>query len=68
MRLAERQWGVLAWAQLLRCGVGKATVSAWVAASRLHRIYPGVYAVGHRVLSVEGRLAASVLHAGPGQP
>jgi hypothetical protein len=32
----------------------------------LHRIYPGVYAVGHKALSTEGRLLAAILYAGPG--
>lgn len=35
-------------------------------AGRLHRVFDGVYAVGHRSLSSEGRLAAALLHAGPG--
>jgi hypothetical protein len=33
---------------------------------RLYRLYCGVYAVGHRALSVEGRLAAALFYAGPG--
>lgn len=64
--LAERQWGVVAWRQLTDCGLGKATVSRWVSAGRLHRIHPGVYAVGHRELRDEGWLAAALLYAGPG--
>lgn len=64
--LAGRQWGVVARTQLERAGVGRMTVSRWLQDGHLHRLYPGVYAVGHRALSVEGRLAASLLHAGPG--
>ena len=33
---------------------------------RLHRIHRGVYAVGHPVLTVDGRRMAAVLAAGPG--
>jgi predicted transcriptional regulator of viral defense system len=32
----------------------------------LHRLHPGVYAVGHAALSTEARLAAALLYAGPG--
>ncbi len=42
------------------------TVSRWLQDGHLHRLYPGVYAVGHRALSIEGRLAAALFHAGPG--
>jgi hypothetical protein len=33
---------------------------------RLQRIHPGVYALGHRALRIEGRLAAALLYAGRG--
>jgi len=33
---------------------------------RLHRIHPGVYAVGHPGLGLEGRLVAALFYAGPG--
>ena len=66
LRLAERQWGVVARWQLTQCGVGGSAISRWVAAGRLHRVYPGVYAVGHRAISTEGRLLAAVLYAGRG--
>jgi hypothetical protein len=41
-------------------------VSRWIAAGRLHRVYPGVYALGHRKLRDEGQLAAALLYAGHG--
>jgi hypothetical protein len=66
LRLADRQWGVIARWQLERCGVSGSAISRWVASGRLHRIYPGVYAVGHRAISIEGRLLAAVLYAGRG--
>ncbi|MEK6327412.1 MAG: type IV toxin-antitoxin system AbiEi family antitoxin domain-containing protein [Actinomycetota bacterium] len=65
-RCAGRQRGVISWGQLVRCGLGKATIGRWVAAGRLHRVHPGVYAVGHRALSTEGGLMAALLYAGPG--
>jgi very-short-patch-repair endonuclease len=66
VRLAESQWGVIARWQLLRCGVSVAAIARWVAASRLHRIHPTVYAVGHRAFCLEGELLAAILYAGPG--
>lgn len=42
------------------------TTTRWVDGGRLHRLHRGVYAVGHGALSVEGRLVAALLYAGPG--
>jgi very-short-patch-repair endonuclease len=64
--VAERQWGVIARWQLERCGISGTTISRWAASGRLHRIYPGVYAVGHKALCTEGELLAAILYAGPG--
>lgn len=64
--LAERQFGVIATPQLRACGVSGSRVQRWVLAGRLHRIAEGVYALGHRSLSVEGHLAAKLLRVGPG--
>lgn len=66
LRLAERQWGVVSRSQLEDCGLSGSTISRWVAAGRLQRLYPRVYAVGHRALSLEGRLLGALLYAGPG--
>ena len=66
IRLAERQWGVVSRAQLLDAGLSKSAIGRWTDAGRLHRIHPGVYAVGHRALRTEGRLAAALFYAGPG--
>ena len=41
-------------------------MSRWQAESRLHRVYPGVYAVGHDCLPTKGKLAAALFYAGPG--
>ncbi len=62
--LAARQRGVVARSQLLALGFGVAAIDHRVRAARLHRIHQGVYAVGHPVLTVEGRWMAAVLAAG----
>lgn len=66
LRLAERQWGVLARWQLLELDLTPAAITRWIGAARLHRIYPGVYSIGHRIIPLAGRLLAAVLYAGPG--
>ena len=66
LKLAERQWGVAAHWQLKERGLSTSAITRWTASGRLHRIYPGVYAVGHKALSTEGRLLAVILYAGPG--
>lgn len=65
-RLAERQHGVVSLLQLLELGLSEDMVARWVAAGRLHRLYQGVYAVGHRTLTREGRWLAAVLASGAG--
>ncbi len=64
--LAERQWGVVSRTQLRGIGATEGTLARAVGSARLHRVHPSVYAVGHRALAVEGRLAAALLYAGPG--
>jgi very-short-patch-repair endonuclease len=64
--LAERQWGVVTSAQLVEIGLGHTGISRWIDERRLHRIHPGVYAVGHLALGIEARLAAALFYAGPG--
>jgi predicted transcriptional regulator of viral defense system len=64
--LAERQHGVVAHAELLELGVGPCSVKRWAAAGRLHRLYRGVYAVGHAAIGVYGRWLAAVKACGPG--
>jgi predicted transcriptional regulator of viral defense system len=63
--LAARQHGVVSRAQLIDCGVSGSAIARWVATSRLHRVHPRVYAVGHSALSLDGRLVAALLYAGP---
>lgn len=63
--IANRQFGVLSRVQLESRGVSDSAISRWVTARRLHRIHPGVYALGYSALSLRGRLWAALLYAGP---
>jgi hypothetical protein len=51
---------------IIEIGLGAAAIDHRVKRGALHVIHHGVYAVGHRVLSREGRWLAAVLAAGPG--
>ncbi len=62
--LATRQHGVVSYRQLQRLGLTRHEIGDRVRAGRLHPIHHGVYAVGHRHLSREGRFIAAVLSAG----
>lgn len=64
--LAERQHGVVARRQLIEVGMGSNAVDNGLRGGRLYRLHPGVYAVGHRVVSREGRWMAAVLAGGDG--
>jgi very-short-patch-repair endonuclease/predicted transcriptional regulator of viral defense system len=64
--LAARQHGVVARRQLEAMGLSQSAIGRQAAAGRLHRIHRGVYAVGHRRLSLHGHWMAAVLAAGPG--
>jgi very-short-patch-repair endonuclease len=63
--VATSQSGVVSRAQLESLGVSDSAISRWVASGRLHRLHPGVYAVGHAALSLDARLWAAMLYAGP---
>lgn len=65
-RIAARQHGVVALAQLVDAGLTKSSISRRVRAGRLHRVFRGVYAVGHAGLSNEGWWMAAVLACGEG--
>lgn len=62
--LVRRQYGVVSKAQLLALGYTDAAIRHRLASGRLHRVYRGVYAVGRRELTMEGRWRAAALAAG----
>ena len=65
-KLAERQHGVVSIRQLTGpLGYSRSAVYRAVDAGRLHRLHPGVYAVGHTLLSLHGHCLAAALACGP---
>jgi very-short-patch-repair endonuclease len=60
-KVARRQHGVVACAQLADAGIDRDAAIRRVRSGRLHRVHHGVYAVGHPSLSAEGRWMAAVL-------
>jgi very-short-patch-repair endonuclease len=65
-RLAASQHGVVTARQLAVLGLGRSAISERASKGSLHRIHRGVYAVGHRGLSLHGRFMAAVLACGEG--
>jgi very-short-patch-repair endonuclease len=65
-RLAGRQHGVVGRWQLNDLGFTEQMVRTRMAHGGLTRLHRGVYAVGHRALTVESRWMAAVLAHGPG--
>jgi predicted transcriptional regulator of viral defense system len=63
--LAARQHGVVALFQLAGMGLDSGILDKRVATGRLHRVHQGVYAVGHPLLTREGRFLAAALACGP---
>jgi hypothetical protein len=64
-RLAGRQHGLVARRQLRDLGMSPAMVKKRIGRGALHVVHRGVYAVGHRNLTMEGRWMAAVLAFGP---
>jgi len=64
--LAGRQHGVVSRLQLLALGATRHVIEQRIRAGVLHRVHAGVYSVGHRTLTQEGRWLAAVLASGDG--
>ena len=64
--LAARQHGCATRGQLRALGLGEKAIDYRLRTGRLHRVYPGVYAIGHRRLHPVDRSMAAVLACGPG--
>ena len=56
---------MLSLGELLACGLSEDAVAVRAANGRLHRLYQGVYAVGHAGVPLEGRFLAAVKACGP---
>jgi predicted transcriptional regulator of viral defense system len=64
--LAGRQHGVVSRGELLAIGFDRGGIDRMVQSGRLHRLYRGVYSVGHTVVSWRGAYLAAVLACGDG--
>jgi predicted transcriptional regulator of viral defense system len=64
--VAARQFGRIRYDQIQSLGISPRTIGRWRETGYLHRELPRVYAVGYPGTSVESRLAAALLYAGPG--
>lgn len=64
--LAQRQHGVVGASQLYSLGFSEGQIRSRVISGWLHRLHYGVYAVGHKRITSEGRWMAAVLAGGPG--
>jgi very-short-patch-repair endonuclease len=63
--LAERQHGVVSRAQLSELGLGDGAIEHRMRLGRLRPVHRGVYTIGHRLLTQDGRWMAAVLTYGP---
>lgn len=64
--LAREQHGVVSYGQLQDLGVSRRSVDYRAGAGQLHAVHRGVYAVGHRRLTRDGRFMAAALACGRG--
>jgi hypothetical protein len=64
--LAERQHGVVSRAQLLELGVGPDAIGRRLKLRRLRQVHRGLYSIGHRLLTQDGRWMAATLACGAG--
>jgi predicted transcriptional regulator of viral defense system len=66
LAVADRQHGLVTLPQLVRLGLTRAAVKHRLRRGRLHRIRPGVYAVGSPRITLQAQWLAAVLACGPG--
>jgi len=64
--LADCQHGVVARRQLRELGATEAAIDHAVSTGRLHRVFHGVFGVGHRPLGSHARMFAATLACGDG--
>jgi very-short-patch-repair endonuclease len=64
--VAGSQAGLVTVRQLREAGIVDAAIWDAVARGRLHPVFHGVYSVGHRYLTVHGRLLAATMACGDG--
>jgi very-short-patch-repair endonuclease len=64
--IASSQHGIVARSQVVNLGIAGNTVDRWLRSGRLHRLHPGVYAVGHTAITRRGWWMAAVLASGDG--
>ena len=62
--LAEDQHGVVSRAQLLELGFARGAITHRLKLGRLRQVHRGVYTIGHRLLTQDGRWMAAVLAYG----
>jgi predicted transcriptional regulator of viral defense system len=64
--LAATQYGVVSRQQMRAIGMSDKAIDHAIASGRLHRVFRGVYAVGHRQVPERSRLMAATLACGAG--
>lgn len=62
--LAESQHGVVSRAQLLELGLDRGAITHRLKLGRLRQLHRGVYTIGHRLLTQDGRCMAATLACG----
>ena len=62
--IADEQYGVVSYAQLIDAGIGPSAIHTRVRRHQLHRLHRGVYAVGHTALVPLAREMAALLACG----
>ncbi len=64
--IADAQHGVISRTQMRKVGFKDGAITHAAATGRLHQVFRGVYALGHRRIGERGRLMAAVLACGQG--